>query len=197
MKTLISLLFLVVLVLSTSTALRADVADPKNPRKPNRPLNTTLEIVPDAKTSIARLQINRSSLSQLRAALDETQSNSSVAASIVNSGPRTIIAGLFIFLSLAIGGIFLVRSIRAAGVTRGHKTAAVILVAVTTLGAAAIISRANVGPPPGLRWWDVPTALANGESASGNVIVEIVPDDQSTEPIKLIIPYKKRRSGDE
>jgi len=197
MKTLVSLLFFVALVLSTSIALRADVADPKNPRKPNRPLNTTLEIVPDAKTSIARLQIKRSSLNQLRAALDETETNQSVAASIINSAPRTIIAGLLIFLSLAAGGIFLVRSLRSAGVTRGHKTAAVILVAVTTLGAAAIISRANVGPPPGLRWWDVPSALANGESASGNVIVEIVPDDQSTNAIKLIIPYKKRPSGNE
>jgi hypothetical protein len=197
MKTLVSVLFLVVLVLSTSTALRADVADPKNPRKTNRLLNTTLEIVPDAKTSIARLQIKRSSLSQLRAALDETETNQSVAAGIINSAPRTIIAGLLIFLSLATGGIFLVRSIRTTGVTRGHKTAAVILVAVTTLGAAAIISRANVGPPPALRWWDAPSALANGEAVSGNVIVEIVPDDQNTNAIKLIIPYKKRPTGDE
>ena len=196
---IVSLLFAVVLLLSTSTELLADLPGPRTPKKESKTLNSTLEIVPDAKATSARLLIRQSDLKQLRAAIEGVENNQSLAASITNNAPRTIIAGLLIFLSLAIGGILVVRSSRTAGVGRSQKTAAVILLVVTTLGAAAIVSRGNAGPPPGSRWWDVPFALANGESPSGPVTVEIVPDNQNPNTgIKLIIPYKKRSGpGDE
>ena len=191
MKPIVSLLFLIVLVLSVSTESLADLPGPKTPK--NKTLKTTLEITPDAKATTARLQIRQSDLNQLRAAIEGADNNQSLAASITNNAPRTIFAGLLMFLSVAVGGILLVRSFRSTGISRGHKTAAVILFAVTTLGAAAIVSRGNAGPPPGLRWWDVPKALTNGESASGAVTVEIVPDNQNPDTaMKLIIPYKKR-----
>lgn len=196
MKPLVFLLFLIVLVLSTSTETLADLPGPKTPKKDNKTLNSTLEIVPDAKATNARLLIRQSDLNQLRAALEGSAANQSVAASVVNNAPRTIIAGLLIFLSISIAGILLVRSIRTAGVSRGHKTASIILLVITTLGAAAIVSRGNAGPPLGSRWWDVPTALSNGQSASGTVTVEIVADDQQSYPaMKLIIPFKKRSGG--
>jgi hypothetical protein len=196
MKPIVSLLFVIVLVLSASTELFADLPGPKTSKKENKTLNSTLEIVPDAKATNARLLIRKSDLNQLRAALEGNDASQPLAASITGNAQRTIIAGLLIFLAIAVGGILLVRSIRSAGVNRGHKTAAVILLIITTLGAAAIVSRGNAGPPPGLRWWDVPTALAKGESASGTVTVEIVADDQNANAaMKLIIPFKKRSGG--
>ena len=193
MKPIVSLLFVVVLLLSTSTELLADLPGPKTSKKQNKTLNSTLEIVPDAKATTARLQIRQSDLNQLRAAFEGNAPNQSVAASITNSAPRTIVAGALILLAIATAGILLVRSIRTSAVSRGQKTAAVIVLVMTILGGAAIVSRGNAGPPPGLRWWDVPKALANGESASGTVTVEIVPDNQNVDAaMKLIIPYKKR-----
>jgi hypothetical protein len=196
MKPVISLLFVIVLVLSTSTELLADLPGPKTPKKDNKTLNTSLEVVPDPKATSARLLIRQSDLNQLRAALEGNAGNQSLAASIANNAPRTIIAGLLLFLSIAVAGILLVRSIRTAGVSRGHKTASIIILVITTLGAAAIVSRGNAGPPLGSRWWDVPAALANGQSASGSVTVEIVADDQNPNTaMKLIIPFKKRSGG--
>lgn len=197
MKSIVSLLFLIVLILSVSTESLADLPGPKTQK--NKTLNTTLEVTPDAKATTARLQIRQSDLNQLRAALEGNSPSQSVAASITNNAPRTIIAGVLIFLSIATAGILLVRSIRSTANSRGQKTAAVIVLVMATLGGAAIVSRGNAGPPPGLRWWDVPKALANGESASGTVTIEIVPDNQNTNTgMKLIIPYKKRSGpGDE
>ena len=182
----------IVLVMFASTVL-GDIPGPKSSPKENKTFNSTLEIIPDVKATSARLQIRKSDLKQLRAALEGPDLNQPLAASITNNSTRTIIAGLLIFLSVSVGGVLLVRSFRTSGPGRGPRTAAAILFVLSAVGATAIISRGNAGPPPGLRWWDVPTALANGESASGPVTVEILPDNQGANAtMKLIIPYKKR-----
>jgi hypothetical protein len=76
---------------------------------------------------------------------------------------------------------------------------AVLLVTAATLGAAAIITRGNAGPPPAYRWKNLPTALAAGESTAGPVMIEVIPDDPNTGTgMVLTIPLKKKNAqGDD
>ena len=79
-----------------------------------------------------------------------------------------------------------------------QKIIVIALIAVATLGAAAIITRGNAGPPPAYRWRNLPTALASGQSTAGGVLLEIVPDDpNSSIGMKLIIPLKKQKANGE
>jgi len=186
------------LVLSV-VLVRADIAKPKDTPQPNKSLYTSLEIIPDAKTSDARLQIRQSTLNDLRAALNGAPKNASLASTITHSSTRTIIAGLLLFLSVSFGGVWLVRASRSgSGMRVPQKVAVIALIAVATLGAAAIITRGNAGPPPAYRWRNLPTSLASGQSTAGSVILEIVPDDpNSSIGMKLIIPLKKQKANGE
>jgi hypothetical protein len=49
-----------------------------------------------------------------------------------------------LFLSLSIGGIWLMR----AAQPRGQKTVALLLLGIAVGGAGTIITQANAGPPP-------------------------------------------------
>jgi hypothetical protein len=61
------------------------------------------------------------------------------------------------------------------------------------LGAAAIITRGNAGPPGSWRWRNLPQALADGKPTIGGVDVEIIPDDQMNgRTMRLLIPLKKQ-----
>ncbi|HSB26635.1 MAG TPA: hypothetical protein VLE19_02220 [Pyrinomonadaceae bacterium] len=191
---------LIVLTLSV-VMVRADIAKPKaTPQQTeNKIVYTSLEIVPDPKAGEARLQIRQSSLNELRAALEGTQNNMALAASITRSSTRTIIAGLLLFLSVSFGGVWLARASRSGvGLGRGQKALAIGLIAVATLGAAAIITRGNAGPPPGYRWRNLATDLAAGKSTTGPLMIELVPDDpNSRSGLKLIVPLKKQNATGE
>ena len=188
---------IVLLVLSV-VLVRADIAKPKTTPQENKSLYTSLEVIPDAKATEARLQIRQSTLNDLRAALNGEPRNATIASTITRSSTRTIIAGLLMFLSVSFGGVWLVRAFRSGqGLRRTEKIAAIAL-AVATFGAAAIITRGNAGPPPAYRWRNLPTALAGGQSTYGPVILEIVPDDpNSSIGMKLTIPLKKQKPNGE
>jgi len=189
----------VVLLVLSVVLVRADIAKPRTTPEQNKSLYTSLEIIPDAKTSDARLQIRQSTLNDLRAALNNVPNNSGFASSISLSRTRTIVAGFLLFLSLSFGGVWLARASRSGSGLRGtQKVIAIALIAAATLGAAAIITRGNAGPPPAYRWRNLPTALAGGQSTAGSVILEIVPDDpNSSIGIKLTIPLKKQKPNGE
>jgi hypothetical protein len=93
------------LILLTAYSTNADVAKPKPPKQI---LHTSLEIVPDAKLYEAKLQISQSDFNNLRAAADGTGS-SPVVGSIAFSAPRTIIAGLLMFMAVSVAGVMLAR----------------------------------------------------------------------------------------
>jgi hypothetical protein len=190
----------VVLLLSVVLA-RADIAKPKtSPQQTeNKSIYTSLEIAPDAKATNAKLQIRQSELKELRAALDGATNSATFASTITRSGTRTIIAGFLLFLSVSFGGVWLARASRSgSGLRRTQKLIAIALITVATLGAAAIITRGNAGPPPAFRWRNLPTALAEGRATAGPVILEIVPDDpNSPTGMKLIIPLKKQNAQGE
>src|ERR1041385_6125204 len=142
------------LIFSASVA-KADLPKPQQPpqRAAREVLHTSLEISTDPKAYEAKLQISESSLKELRAALDGASGTGAVVGGITVSAPRTIIAGLLMFLAVSIAGILLARS-TSFGRTQ-KAIGAVVLVAVL-IGVAAIITRGNAGPPGSYRWTSIP-----------------------------------------
>ena len=176
------------LILFSAVSISADIAKPKPPAK--QVLHTGLEIVPDAKIYEAKLQISQSDFNNLRAALDGGAGSAPVVGGIAFSAPRTIIAGLLMFMAMSVAGVFLVRS---SSFGRAQKTIGAVVLVAIVLGAAAIITRGNAGPPGSWRWRNLPQALAEGKPTIGGVDVEIVPDDQMNgRTMRLLIPLKKQ-----
>jgi hypothetical protein len=175
------------LLLVTAVHANADIARPKpSPEKPRIVLHTSLTIVPDSKAYEGRLQISQSSLQELRAALANTPGNESMAQSIAHSSTRTILAGLFMFLSLSFAGVWLARSVQ----TRGQKLVAALLMGTAVIGAAAIITHANAGPPGSYLWRKLPQNLTKGTPTYGGIDIEVVPDPTDGSGMKLIIPTR-------
>ena len=178
------------LLLALALPAYGDIAKPKekpspSPELPKFVLHTRLVVVPDNKAWEAKLQISQSSLQELRAALGN--GNESTAQSITRSSTRTIIAGVFMFLSLSFAGVWLARSVQ----TRGQKAVAALLFGTAVIGAAAIIAQANAGPPGSYYWKKLPQNLTKGAPTSGGLDIEIVADgDIGSSGMQLILPIK-------
>ncbi len=183
-------------LLGSIQIVKADIAKPKPPEKvAKQVLHTSLEIVPDPKAYEAKLQITESDLKNFRAALDGAGGDTTIAASIAHSPTRTIFAGLLMFLSVSIAGILFARS---TSFGRTQKVVGAVALIFAVVGAAAIITRGNAGPPGSYWWRNLPQALAEGKSTSGGLDIEIIPDNQrSGANMRLIIPLKKQNSGEE
>lgn len=191
-----SLLIAILLLVAFSTQANADVAKPKPPEKQAKQvLHTSLEIAPDAKIYEAKLQISQSDFNSLRAALDGSPGSSPVVGSIAFSAPRTIVAGLLMFMAVSVAGVLIARS---SSFGRAQKTIGAVVLVVVVLGAAAIITRGNIGPAPSWRWRNLPQALTEGKPTLGGLDVEIVPDDQMNgRTMRLLIPLKKQNNPGE
>jgi hypothetical protein len=177
------------LLLATTMPAYGDIARPKpspSPQQPRIVLHTSLTIVPDNKAYEARLQISQSSLQELRAALINTPAGESMTQRIAHSSKRTMLAGLFMFLSLSFAGVWLARS----GHTRGHKAVVALFMGAVVIGAAAIITRANAGPPSSYLWRKLPQNLTKGTPTYGGIDIEIVPDANDGSGMKLVIPTR-------
>jgi hypothetical protein len=178
------------LLLALAIPAYGDIAKPKekpspSPELPKFVLHTRLVVVPDNKAWEAKLQISQSSLQELRAAL--ANGNESTAQSITRSSTRTIMAGVFMFLSLSFAGVWLARSMQ----TRGQKAVAALLFGTAVIGAAAIIAQANAGPPGSYYWKKLPQNLTKGAPTSGGLDIEIVSDgDIGSSGMQLILPIK-------
>jgi hypothetical protein len=138
-------------------------------------------VVPDRGAWTARLQIPRSSLRQLRAAIDNASGEDASALAAASVSTRTIMAGLCMFLALSFGGIWLVRS----GQNRNQKALAGIVITAALLGATAMIARGNAAPPPVWKWDKLPQNLSGGITTTGPVDIEIVSEGHD---IKLVVP---------
>lgn len=192
MKTLLSFACLLVLSALAAVSVVADVAKPKPPeQQPRVVFGRRLEIVPDQKVWQAQLQISQSDFEKLRAALNgENGSNTMIAANIAQSSTRTIIAGVLLFLSVSFAGVWFARRSSA---TRARKAIAAGIVVVGMLGAAAIMTRGNAGPPPGyLSWKDLGKNLQQGKATAGQMIIEVVPDNPDTPSIRLLLPTRPK-----
>jgi hypothetical protein len=201
MKAILLICSLGLLVLTITRTVDADLPRQKQSPKPTESrvvLHTSLEIAPDSKLYEARLQIPQSQLQNLRAALDAAGGNSTVAASATASPTRTIIAGSLLFLSLSFAGVWLARSRSKPGVGRTRKAVAAVVIVTATIGAAAIITRGNAGPPGYYRWRNLPQSLSDGHSTVGGLDIEIVADNpNSYNGMKLLIPLRKANQGEE
>ena len=169
-----------------------DIARPKpTPAQGKTVLYTGLTVVPDAKATEARLQISQNTLKSIQEALANSGGTESMTQSIMHSSTRTIMAGLFMFLAVSFGGVWLARS----GQRHNHKTIAAVLLIAFVFGAATVIVRANAGPPGYVRWQNLPQALKDGKATNGGLDIEIVPGDDY---MKLIIPLRNNsRPGEE
>ena len=178
------------LLLALAIPAYSDIAKPKekpspSPELPKIVLHTRLVVVPDNKAWEAKLQISQSSLQELRAALGN--GDALTAQSITRSSTRTIMAGVFMFLSLSFAGVWLARSMQ----TRGQKAAAALLLGVAMIGATALIARANAGPPGSYYWKKLPQNLSKGAPTSGGLDIEIVADgDIGSSGMQLVVPIK-------
>jgi len=180
------------LMLASTVCVFADVARLKpSPEKEGKVVfHDGLTIVPDNKAWEARLQISPESLQRLREALATVPADQSMIQRLAHSSTRTIMAGLFLFLSVSFAGVWLARSEQR----RSHKAIAAVLLCVAVIGAATVIVRANAGPPGYVRWAGLPQALSEGRATQGGVNIEIMPEGDG---IKLIVPLKPKRGPGE
>jgi len=191
-------LFALGMIVTVSLTAYADIARPKpEPSKPVGPkevVHTNIEIVPDSKTyGGARLQLSDSTVKELRDALNAGTTARSFTQRVAHSPTNTIVAGVLLFISVSFAGIWLVRSSGPPN-SRGQKLVAGALVGIATLGAAAIITQANAGPPPAHFWRNLTKNLNAGKATNGSVVIEIVPDSVGT---KLIVPVPKPANTDD
>ncbi|MGH9906224.1 MAG: hypothetical protein ACRD8U_11670 [Pyrinomonadaceae bacterium] len=178
------------ILLAGNVSIYADLAPPKpSPQAGKASINAGLEIVPDANATTARLQIPQASLEELRAALASEGDNTSVVQNKTESPSRTMLAGLFLFLSLSFGGVWFAR----AGYGRSQKLVAVVMLGMAVIGAAAVIASANIGPPPANRWLNLSRNLDAGRATQGPLKIEIVTEDDG---IKLFVPLKPAKKSD-
>ena len=185
--------FAAALLLVTAISALGDIARPREvpspAPEPKIVFHTRLAIVPDSKAYEARLQISESDLKELRAALNNlpgNESSGSMAQRVTGSSTRTIMAGLFMFLSLSFAGVWLARSVQS----RGQKAVAALLLGTAVIGAAAIITQANAGPPGSYYWRKLPQNLSKGQPTGGGVDIMVVPDGSDGSGMKLIIPVR-------
>jgi hypothetical protein len=150
-----------------------------------------MAIRPDTEAKEAKLIIPRDVWQQMRAGLDgdDNQTAATASASLSNLGPtQTVMAGIFLSLAFAFGGVWLVRS-RKTSASR-LTNAALGIAAVALCSATATVVFANAGPPPvarsltskvllpELQWW----------GAHGQVKIELAePGDEIT----LVLPKAK------
>ncbi len=138
------------LLLFASGTVFADIARPEPTKtpKPAKSIVTGMSIKLDANAKEARLIIPKSQVKQLRAAIDAMDADSDNTAAITATGPfsrtQTIVSGAFLSLAIVFGGLWFVRSGRAA--TKTGRTL-VVLAALAAFGSAATFVYANAGPP--------------------------------------------------
>jgi hypothetical protein len=184
-----TLLFACCLVFSATVA-KADLPKPKPPEKAAKyVLHTSLEISTDPKAYEAKLQISESELKSIRAAVDGTGGSAPIVGGLALSSTRTIMAGLLMFMAISVAGVLVARS---SSFGRTQKALAALVLVAVVIGAAAIITRGNAGPPGSYRWRNLPQALAEGKPTIGGIDVEIVPDSESGARMRLIMPLKKQ-----
>lgn len=182
----------VCILLAGAVLTFGDIARPKESPAPvvrgKVVFSTSMAVVPDGKAYEARLQIPRDNLRYLIAALDNVPADDSLGQSIVRNSTRTIMAGLFMFLAVSFGGVWLARS----GHSRNQKAVAAVVIGAALMGATAMVTRANAGPPPRVRWRNLPQNLNQGIATTGSVEIEIVPEGNG---IKLIVPLSTTNSN--
>jgi len=190
MKRTLMLIAAILALLTGAILAFGDIARPKpSPAEPKPIFYSGLTIVSSAKDYEARLIISEATLKRLQEAAANSGS-ASLTDRIMHSSTRTMMAGVFVFLAVSFGGVWLARSNQR----RNHKAIAAVLLAAVAFGVGTVIVRANAGPPGYIRWQNLPQSLKDGKETSGGVQIELVPGDEN---MKLIIPLRNQRKSGE
>lgn len=181
-------------ILAFTVAGFADIAPMKTPKPTPAPKSTTIStrmsIKMDSTAKVATLSIPREQLKELRAQIDQLEGETENTASATGNFSRTqtIVSGAFLSLALVFGGLWFVRSGKAA--SKPTKSM-LVLAMVGVIGTAATLVYANVGPPAELR--SISSSLFDRKtfgywpSASGKI--DLVVSD--TPVIELKVPAPK------
>lgn len=181
-------------LLLLSAAVFADIARPeptKSP-KPRKQIETFMSIRLDKNAKEAKLRIPKSQIKELRAQLESLDTDNDDNAA-VTAGPgiftrtRTVVSGSFLSLALIFGGIWFVRSGKAA-----NRAGKVLVIAFVALGvaSAATLVYANAGPPAEARSITgkmFSPAVHIYNYGSGRIKLEVGDSDQ----VELIVPDPK------
>jgi hypothetical protein len=190
---------LAALLLIALASARADVPKPRDDRhKPAKDaqITTSMHIQTNYKATEARLLIPRAVWQQMRAELDGTSAPVAGTRFSALGGAQTVMAGLFLSLAFAFGGVWLVRGRK--GTSRLTQGALGVAFIALCGGATASLVYANAGPPPIARSLTsqilVPGAQPYG--VYGRVKVEFTDDDYNQ--ITLELPRgKDNKDGEE
>jgi Endoplasmic reticulum-based factor for assembly of V-ATPase len=167
----------------------ADVRLPE-PIKPLPPTpkikqkNTTMQITIDENATETVLKLNKSSIKQLRAALDEVDDSNDATAEVksVNT-PQTIIGGVFLSLAFVFGGVWMFRS-------KPSKTVVGVFLLVSLLSATTFVF-ANIAPPMKIR--KITSEMFSEEVnkagyTSGKIKIQIGDKKTMSQDVELIVP---------
>jgi hypothetical protein len=183
---------LAILLLAACTSALANAPDPSIARR-RANVAIPMRIAPDREATEAKLVIPRAIWQQLRAGLDGNDTQSAVAATARFrnlSGAQTAMAGMFLSLAFAFGGVWLVRSRKQTD----KLTRVALGVAVLALcSATASIAYANAGPPPVARSLtsQILVEQAQWYGVYGQVKIEIADEGDQ---ITLVLPAKARNA---
>lgn len=191
MKSCIKRMALVALFMMASVPAMADAPDPDRLRRARNPdVTAHMHLSPDVRATEAKLIIPRSLLAQMSAQAGISNEQNSAATRLFNmTGAQTVVAGIFLSLAFASGGLWLVRSREAA--SRKPAARAALGVALLALCAASTgVAYANVGPPPVARSLTSRILIEDARpyGASGEVKVEVSNDARG---ITLVLPVPK------
>lgn len=180
---------------------KMDLRAPQQPTPSIKPgkvaMYSTLEVVPDPRASEARLQITQSALNELRAE-NRGAGPQAFTAFVGQSQTRTLIGGLFMFVALSTAGVLLARKVRGTTLSQTSKAILAAVLLGGLIGTAAIITRANAGPPGSYRWRNLPQSLTQGKPMAAGVEIEIVPESEmSGVRFRLIVPITNPKPGEE
>jgi hypothetical protein len=157
-------------VLASVSSVWADVG-PKRPLPPPQP-DASVPFVIETTNNVgpAKLIIPKKFVGAMKASLDHQEKDTAVASN--GSRVATILAGIFLTLSVAFTGLWVIRQRSVFG----NRAVAIMIASLLVMGIGAAIVLANAPPPP------LPAAKAADNS--DKVVIEVV---EQGDAVKLIV----------
>ncbi|HEX8707597.1 MAG TPA: hypothetical protein VF723_04995 [Pyrinomonadaceae bacterium] len=202
MKRWLKFLLAAAIALTAAAPVLADIALPSpSPQKQSRKSEGSERRAPQSRMTVlvedgareARLEIPQSLLGQLRAEAVENSSSGMAATTGMGLPPlQTIMMGLFLSLSVVMGGVYLLRSRRKAW-SQGAAVSVAALLLTAAATSVAIANAVAIYSPPALDPGSLPRAAPSGETLNGNVRLVVAPEGSQ---IRLVVPKHAKAPGE-
>jgi hypothetical protein len=160
-------LVLAFVALAPLFSVRADGGGPRQPQPPPPPgAGVTIKV--DPKATETHIKITRKELALLQGGLPDISPKKDTG--FITTPDHTIMAGLAITLALVLGGLYLARGKRRAGLS---ALVVVAIIGVSCAGSVAFADRAPSVPPssaaPQLRFDTAPVNAVAGDAAEFSI----------------------------